>query len=166
MSVFGLPNLEGRVIVGVGRSRGDSFGSNQFTLTHQNLPPGLGGSGAAFDNDQPSLRQLHHQYRRQFYGNSTNAMGEVVPFLGDFAPTGYAFANGQLLSISANSALFALLGTTYGGDGRTTFALPDLNGKTIIGAGSDSQQTVPIGAHDRAGFHDADQPECAVSAWA
>ena len=144
---FDLPNLQGRVIVGSAGPDGTSFGSNQFTLTHQNLPPGLGGSGTAFDNDQPSL-QVNYiiNIGGAFAANSTNVMGEVVPFLGDFAPAGYAFANGQLLSISANPALFSIFGTTYGGDGRFTFALPDLNGKTIIGAGSDAQQTVVLGA--------------------
>lgn len=56
-------------------------------------------------------------------------MGQIVMFGGNFAPKGFAFCNGQLLSISQNSALFSLLGTTYGGDGRTTFALPDLRSR-------------------------------------
>lgn len=47
----------------------------------------------------------------------------------NFAPTGWAFCNGQMLLLSQNTALFSLLGTTYGGDGRTTFALPDLQGR-------------------------------------
>jgi microcystin-dependent protein len=50
----------------------------------------------------------------------------IVPF--NFAPTGWALCNGQLMPISQNTALFSLLGTTYGGDGRTTFALPNLQG--------------------------------------
>lgn len=54
----------------------------------------------------------------------------------NFAPRGWAFCAGQLLSISQNSALFALLGTTYGGNGVTTFALPDLQGRVPIGAGN------------------------------
>ena len=52
----------------------------------------------------------------------------IFPF--NFAPTGWAFCNGQLLPISQNTALFSLLGTTYGGDGKTTFALPDLQGRS------------------------------------
>ena len=52
-----------------------------------------------------------------------------------FAPRGYAFCDGQLLPISQNQALFAILGTTYGGDGRTTFALPDLRGRVPIHPG-------------------------------
>lgn len=54
-------------------------------------------------------------------------------FGGNFAPRGWAFCDGQLLAISQNTALFSILGTTYGGDGRTTFALPDLRGRAPIG---------------------------------
>lgn len=53
----------------------------------------------------------------------------------NFAPRGWAFCNGQLLPISQNTALFSLLGTTYGGDGRSTFALPNLQGSTPISSG-------------------------------
>lgn len=67
----------------------------------------------------------------------------ATPFLGElklagfnFAPQGWAFCNGQLLPISQNQALFALLGTTYGGDGQTTFALPDLRGRMPVHVGS------------------------------
>jgi microcystin-dependent protein len=55
--------------------------------------------------------------------------GEIVMFAGNFAPRGWAFCNGQLLSIAQNTALFSILGTTYGGNGVTTFALPDLRGR-------------------------------------
>lgn len=65
------------------------------------------------------------------------------PFLGEirvmsfvFAPKGWALANGQLLPINQNQALFSLLGTTFGGNGQTTFALPDLRGRTPIHTGS------------------------------
>lgn len=54
----------------------------------------------------------------------------------NFAPRGYAFCNGQLLSIAQNTALFSLLGTTYGGDGRVTFGLPDLRGRVPINQGT------------------------------
>jgi len=63
-------------------------------------------------------------------------IGEVSLFAGHFAPRGWAFCDGQLLQISQNSALFALLGTTYGGDGRTTFGLPDLRGRVPIHPGT------------------------------
>ena len=56
-------------------------------------------------------------------------------FGGTFPPQGWAFCDGQLLSIASNDALFALLGTTYGGDGRTTFGLPDLRSRVAVGEG-------------------------------
>ncbi|MCW3807561.1 phage tail protein [Plebeiibacterium marinum] len=62
-------------------------------------------------------------------------LGEIRMFAGNFAPRGWAFCDGQLLPISENTALYSLLGTTYGGDGRTTFALPDLRGRAPIHAG-------------------------------
>lgn len=63
-------------------------------------------------------------------------VGEIRMFAGTFAPVGWALCDGQLLSISQNDALFALLGTIYGGDGRTTFALPDLRGRIPIHQGA------------------------------
>lgn len=62
-------------------------------------------------------------------------LGEIGVFGANFCPRGWAAANGQLLAISQYEALFSLLGTMYGGDGRTTFALPDLRGRTAIGRG-------------------------------
>ncbi len=63
-------------------------------------------------------------------------IGTIKLFAGNFAPRGYMLCNGAILSINQNQALFAILGTTYGGDGRTTFALPNLNGRMPIGAGT------------------------------
>ena len=62
-------------------------------------------------------------------------IGEVRLFAGNFAPRGWALCEGQLLPINENQALFSILGTMYGGDGRTTFALPDLRGRAPIGVG-------------------------------
>ncbi|MCA9565838.1 MAG: phage tail protein [Myxococcales bacterium] len=63
-------------------------------------------------------------------------VGEIRMFAGNFAPVGWAFCDGQLLAVSQNDALFSLLGTRYGGDGETTFGLPDLRGRLPIHAGS------------------------------
>ena len=60
-------------------------------------------------------------------------IGSVCIFGGNFAPRSWAFCDGQLLAISSNTALFSILGTIYGGDGRTTFALPDLRGRMPVG---------------------------------
>lgn len=63
-------------------------------------------------------------------------VGEIRMFAGNFAPRGWAFCDGQLLAVSQNDALFSLLGTIYGGDGRTTFGLPDMRGRLPIHAGT------------------------------
>src|SRR6476620_7519707 len=62
-------------------------------------------------------------------------IGEIRIFGFNFAPRGWAFCNGQILSIAQNTALFSLLGTTFGGNGQTTFALPDLRGRVPIHTG-------------------------------
>lgn len=62
-------------------------------------------------------------------------LAQVVMFGGTFAPRGWLLCNGALLSIAQNTALFSLLGTTYGGNGQTTFALPDFRGRTPVGTG-------------------------------
>lgn len=63
-------------------------------------------------------------------------VGEIRMFAGNFAPRGWALCDGQLLALSQNDALFSLFGTIYGGDGRTTFGLPDLRGRLPIHMGS------------------------------
>lgn len=62
-------------------------------------------------------------------------IGEIRMFGGNFAPRSWALCDGQLLSINQNQALFSILGTTYGGDGRTTFGLPDMRGRVSMGEG-------------------------------
>jgi len=66
---------------------------------------------------------------------SERYIGEVFVTAGNFCPRGTTKADGKLLPIANNTALFSILGTMYGGDGRATFALPDMRGRTIIGAG-------------------------------
>lgn len=66
----------------------------------------------------------------------TPYLGDVALYAFNFVPTGWHACDGSLLSIAENSALFALIGTTYGGDGQTTFAVPDLRGRTPLGVGS------------------------------
>lgn len=64
--------------------------------------------------------------------SSNPQIGEIVMFGGNFAPRGWSFCQGQLLPIASHTALFSLLGTIYGGDGRTTFGLPDLRGRIAV----------------------------------
>ncbi len=65
-------------------------------------------------------------------------LGEIRMFAGSFAPRGWAMCNGQLLPVNQNQALFSLLGTTYGGNGQTSFALPDFRGKVPVHFGQGS----------------------------
>ena len=144
-TTFALPDLRGRTIVGVSNAHqlGQSFGAENDTIALANMPTNMGGSGQSLDNHTPSLA-LNYIIALNGIFPSRNAitnaegdapyMGEVLSFAGNFAPSGYALCQGQLMSIQQNQALFSLLGTTYGGDGRTTFALPDLRGKDVIGA--------------------------------
>ncbi len=157
LTTFALPDLRGRIAVGVGDgvTLGEAFGSDSVVLSESNLPahdhslPGggltdLDGGGSPFDNAQASLGlnyliSLQGLFpSRDGSGAAPDApyYGEVVAYAGKVAPAGWAFANGQLLTIRSNSALFSILTTVYGGDGKSTFALPDLRGRTILGSGA------------------------------
>ena len=105
------------------------------------------------DKHQPSLG-MNYIIALQGIFPSRNGqepfIGEIIMFAGNFAPRGWAFCDGQLLPISQNTALFSLVGTIYGGDGRTTFALPDLRGRVPVGEGTgpglpNVRQGVPFG---------------------
>src|SRR5215203_1750543 len=80
---------------------------------------------------------------------STPFVGEIRMFGGTFAPVGWEECNGQLLPISENETLFAVIGTTYGGDGESTFALPDLRGRLPVHRGTLAGTTFIMG--DNAG---------------
>lgn len=72
-------------------------------------------------------------------------IGEIRMFAGNYAPVGWAFCEGQLLPISENDTLYIVLGTTYGGDGESTFALPDLRGRIPIHAGNGTNPSDMMG---------------------
>jgi microcystin-dependent protein len=72
-------------------------------------------------------------------------VGEIRLFAGNFAPLGWAFCDGSLLAIAENDVLFALIGTTYGGDGQVSFGLPDLRGRVPLHQGSGAGISVVIG---------------------
>ena len=158
-SNFALPNLIGRVPVGFSATRpiGTAFGQTSTALTAAQIPvaaavPGVTGQGAAVTNDQPSLSVEYLVATQGFFPSSGSSfdtdlpfLGEVVAFAGNFVPAGYALANGQTLPITGNAALFAVLGTTYGGNGTTTFALPNLTGRAVMGAGTLNGTTFTVG---------------------
>jgi microcystin-dependent protein len=158
-STFALPDLDVRTMIGVGQGpgldphlQGAATGTSAFALTRPQLPPSLGGVGQQVDNYQPSL-PIKHLIRlegifppRQGDGDAGVAfMGQIVTYAGSGVPDGYAECNGQLLPIAQNTALFSLLGTTYGGNGQTTFALPDLRGRNIVGASADTLLGAQVG---------------------
>ena len=105
------------------------------------LTLGLSGSVSpvALNNMQPYLALNYCIAVWGIYpsrNSSEQHIGEIVLFPYDFVPYGYAACNGQIMSIAQNTALFSLLGTYYGGNGQTTFGLPDLTGRVAIGMGS------------------------------
>ena len=157
---FALPDLRGRTIVGAGAGPGldpvtvgESFGSSSTVLTlgqmaaHDHGLPGGGVTGVAggatpVSNAQPSLGLNYLVAVSGVYPSRDTApfgdqaiLGEVVAFADTLVPDGFLPADGRLLQIAQYSALFSLFGTTYGGNGNTTFALPDLRGRVVLGAG-------------------------------
>jgi microcystin-dependent protein len=106
-------------------------------------------------------------------------IGEIRQFAGNFAPQGWALCAGQLLPIDQNDALFALIGTTYGGDGQTTFGLPDLQGRVPVHVGSNinlgqpggsetvtlTQGELPIHAHTAASSNTGVNDQPAGNVW-
>jgi microcystin-dependent protein len=97
------------------------------------------GGNQSFNNRSPYLG-LNYLIALEGIFPSRNSyqpfIGEIMLFGGNFVVTDWAFCDGQLLAIMSNTALFSILGTTYGGDGRTTFALPDLRGRSAIHVGT------------------------------
>ena len=85
--------------------------------------------------DRVSINSFHYTGQYTSTGWDTPYIGEISWFAGNFAPHGWALCDGQILSINEYPALFSILGTIYGGDGRTTFALPDMRGRSPLHAG-------------------------------
>jgi len=156
VSNFELPNLDGMETIGAGQGvglpsvgLGQALGRTSYNLTPAQLPPSLGGSSAAIDKRQPSLGLNYVINAFGVFpsgGLTLNSLGVVSAFTGNFAPGGELICDGRLLPISGYTALFSLLGTTYGGDGVTTFALPDLRGRDIVGAGAGFTLGEEVGA--------------------
>ena len=100
-------------------------------------------AGGAWMASKPAARDAQ--------ASDTPYLGEIRMFAGDFAPLGWKFCNGELLPIADHDALFSLIGTTYGGDGQVTFALPDLRGRapvhvgpTVLQGQAGGQETVTL----------------------
>ena len=155
-----LPDVSDRLVTGTGtgagltpRQLGQETGNATETMDVAELPqhdhalPGGGSSSATGGNQPINLIQpeLALNYVIAIDGlfpsrgpgsglpSGENFLGEIALFAGNFAPGGWAFAEGQILQIAQFQALFSLLGTQFGGDGRRTFALPDLRGRVPVG---------------------------------
>lgn len=158
-STFALPDLRGRTPVHPGTAQGQStnwslgakLGSDSVILSEAQMPahnheltadPARStfnaGGNQSFSNLQPGLGINYiinlDGVDPESSGGLEPVLGEMTLFAGTFAPEGWAFADGQLLAISEHEDLFPILGTTYGGDGNTTFALPDMKGRTGVHA--------------------------------
>lgn len=113
-----------------------------------NLQPAVQHFSIQVDNRQPWLAM---NYCISLFGifpspqGEQPYVGEIALMGGNFAPRGYAQCNGQLMAISDNDVLFALIGTTYGGDGQVTFGLPDLRGRVPMHMGNNGTSTYQIG---------------------
>ena len=157
---FAVPNLAGRAAVEAGaapglvaQSLGAAAGTQGTTLTVANLPPqplkladgktSVVGGGQPISLQQPSLG-LHYIIAVQgLFPTQEGVVADGVPFLGEIslyagttAPAGWDFADGQLLSIAQNAALFSVIGDTFGGNGVSNFALPDLVDRVAVGTGN------------------------------
>jgi microcystin-dependent protein len=154
-TTFALPDLRGRSIIGVGqgpglsnRLLGEQAGASTVTLTLDQMPAhahgidvppgqtGVTGGNQPFDNMQPSLAMTYMIATGGLFQSGNAFIGEVSAFGGNFAPNGWLPADGRLVNIQDFDTLFNLIGTTYGGDGQTNFALPDLRGRAIVGSGN------------------------------
>jgi microcystin-dependent protein len=114
----------------------DASGNN---WVNKNLSTGNTGNGQSFSTLQPYLALNYCIAYQGIFPSQSGVdpfLAEIMLFAGNFSPNGYFFCNGQLIAISQYTALFALLGTNYGGNGMTTFGLPDLRGRVAIHHGN------------------------------
>lgn len=144
VSTFALPDLRGRVPVGTSDEfiLGSVVGSASTTLLTSQIPAhthsigsaatGSAGGNQPFDNRQPGLA-LHHVLMGNDYFES---VGEVIILANIRVPSGNLRCDGQLLPIAQHASLYSKIGAYYGGNGTSTFAVPDLRGRAIVGVGS------------------------------
>jgi microcystin-dependent protein len=155
VTTFALPDLSGRTVVGAAPQAVGAYLGQETSLLNSQLPVAAGGSGQPIDNHEPSAALTYMISLQGIFPSSSGGsvdpaqqyLGEVVAFAGNFVPDDWAEARGQLLPINQNQALFSLLGTMYGGDGITTFALPNLRDRAAIGTGDEAQIAHVLGGN-------------------
>jgi|GEM_PF-51797 len=147
VSTFALPDLRNRMPIGTGKSDGpyielgQELGQAQISLLNPNLT-----ADDPVSTLQPSLG-MHYvistEGNYKFVDSNSPMLGQVGLYAGQRVPDGWTLAHGQELPINGNQALFSLLRDAFGGNGTTTFALPDLRGRTVVGTGG--EQNLSLG---------------------
>lgn len=142
-TTFALPDLRDRLPVGAGVSEGyvvrvgQMFGVDEISLLEPNVSKS---DSEPVSVMQPSLG-VHYVISMQGTYKAVDKydpmLGQIAIYAGERVPDGWTLADGQVLPISENTALFSLIGNTFGGNGTTTFALPDLRGRTVVGTGGE-----------------------------
>jgi microcystin-dependent protein len=145
-TTFGVPDLQGRTPVGAGTgtglspvARGDKIGADSVAISRDQMPVSYGGAGAPFTRRPPGLgltyliRAAGRDASQSFV--EFDSIGVVVPYAGTVIPAGWMETDGRFLAPASYPVLFSIIGTTYGGDGVNTFALPDLRGRAAVQAG-------------------------------
>ncbi len=169
VTAFNLPDTRGRALSGytittplngrASRFMGESYGAESTILQVANMAPhnhfsssgastGISGGGQPFENNQPTLAVTYCIAQFGLFPSSTGMtdedgyVGEIVAFAGNFVPDGYIPCDGRLVTIQSSTfALFALLGTSFGGNGSTNFGVPDLRSRVPIMA----SEQIPLG---------------------
>lgn len=147
VTTFALPDLTNRVPVGTGERDGSNiwlgreFGADEVVLLEENVS-----GDQPLSTAQPSLG-MHYVVNTTGLFKSLDTfdpmIGQISLYAGSYVPSGWTLAQGQTVPVSDNSTLFALYRDTFGGDGTTTYALPDLRGRTVVGTGG--EQNLSLG---------------------
>ena len=149
VTTFGVPNLQARVPMGVSAAGSPPNAAVPAGVSEVPLVSTIALGGTAQGQVQALGLNYYIATAGVFpsQGGSANVtgpyLGQIMSFAGTFAPSGWALCDGSLLPINSNAALFSVLGTTFGGDGRTNFALPDLRGRIALATGTLAQFTAP-----------------------
>ena len=147
VNTFGLPDLRNRMPVGTGVSAsGQSIDLGEaFGTSYEQLSPTEVAGTSAMQTTAPSLG-MHYVINTQgiywALEEGESMIGQITLYAGQYMPENWTLAQGQVVPVANNQALFSLLGTNFGGDGVRTFALPDLRGRTVIGTGGENNLQV------------------------
>jgi microcystin-dependent protein len=129
-TTFALPDLRGRTVVGAGQGATATIALGQVVEAGPDTPVACVGCNYIVNVGG----QLAPNQGQGGFPNSASVLGEVVAFAGSSVPAGWLPADGREMLVAGNEALFEVVGTTFGGDGATSFALPDLRAQMVVGS--------------------------------